>query len=200
MKFNFMPSVEELIRELRMALKKDDDELRKEVERIVRKYGRRRKKGSFEMKAGEAYYINEKNSKYAIKIFQQILNRGLNGLYITRINPQTLEFANQDNAKVVWLSSIRGKDRIPPGDLTKIHATVVEFMKENEKGVVVLDGIETMITNTNFVKVLHLLQKLRDVVSEKHGVLLISIDLDTLNPQDRALFKREIMNGIPLKI
>ncbi|EDY34499.1 conserved hypothetical protein [Aciduliprofundum boonei T469] len=200
MKFNFMPSVEELIRELRMALKKDDDELRKEVERIVRKYGRRRKKGSFEMKAGETYYINEKNSTYAIKIFQQILDRGLNGLYITRINPQTLEFANQDNAKVVWLSSIRGKDRISPGDLTKIHATVVEFMKENEKGVVVLDGIETMITNTNFVKVLHLLQKLRDVVSEKHGVLLISIDLDTLNPQDRALFKREIMNEIPLKI
>ena len=195
-----MATVEEIIRELRVALKKDDAELRKEVERIVRKYGRRRKKGSFEMKAGETYYINEKNSKYAIKIFQQILERELKGLYITRINPQSLEFVNQENAKIIWLSSIRGKDRISPGDLTKIHATVVEFMKKNEKGVVVLDGIETMITNTDFIKVLHLLQKLRDVVSEKHGVLLISIDLDTLSPQNKALFKKEIVNEIPLKI
>ncbi len=194
-----MPSVEELIRELRVALKKDDAGLRKEVERIVRKYAKKKKKGSFEMKAGQAYYINEKNSKYAIKIFQQILERGLKGLYITRMNPQSLEFVNQENAKIIWLTSIKGKDRISPGDLTKLHATVVEFMNENEKGVVVLDGIETMITNTDFIKVLHLLQKLRDVVSEKHGVLLISIDLDTLNPQDKAHFQKEIMNEIPLK-
>ena len=194
-----MPTVEKLIRELRVALKKDDAGLRRDIERIVRRYGRRRKKGSFEMKAGEAYYINEKNPKYAIKIFQQILDRGLRGLYITRINPQSLEFVNEENAKIIWLSSIKGTDRISPGDLTKLHATVVEFMKENEKGVVVLDGIETMITNTDFLKVLHLLQKLRDVVSERHGVLLISIDLDTLSPQDRALFKKEIMNEIPLK-
>ena len=121
-------------------------------------------------------------------------------MYITRMNPQSLEFVNHENAKIIWLSSIRGKDRISPGDLTKIHATVVEFMNENEKGFVVLDGIETMITNTDFIKVLHLIQKLRDVVSEKHGVLLISIDLDTLNPQNRALFKKEIVNEIPLKI
>ena len=195
-----MVTVEELIMELRMALKKDDAYLRKEVERIVKKYGKKKKKGSFEMKAGEAYYINEKNSKYAMKIFQQVLDRGLKGLYITRMNPQSLEFVNHENAKIIWLSSIRGKDRISPGDLTKLHATVVEFMNGNEKGFVVLDGIETMITNTDFIKVLHLLQKLRDVVSEKHGVLLISIDLDTLNPQNRALFKKEIVNEIPLKI
>ncbi len=195
-----MVTVEELIMELRMALKKDDAYLRKEVERIVKKYGKKKKKGSFEMKAGEAYYINEKNSKYAMKIFQQVLDRGLKGLYITRMNPQSLEFVNHENAKIIWLSSIRGKDRISPGDLTKLHATVVEFMNENEKGFVVLDGIETMITNTDFIKVLHLLQKLRDVVSEKHGVLLISIDLDTLNPQNRALFKKEIVNEIPLRI
>ncbi len=195
-----MVTVEELIRELRFALKKDDAELRRDIERIVKKYGKKKKKGSFEMKAGEAYYINEKNSKYAMKIFQQVLDRGLKGLYITRMNPQSLKFVNHENAKIIWLSSIRGKDRISPGDLTKLHATVVEFMNGNEKGFVVLDGIETMITNTDFIKVLHLLQKLRDVVSEKHGVLLISIDLDTLNPQNRALFKKEIVNEIPLKI
>ncbi len=195
-----MQDVEEIIRELRVALKKDDEELRKEVQRIVRKYpSRRKRKGSFEMKAGRAYYINERTPKHVIKIFKQVLDRGFNGLYITRINPDSLELANYENARIIWLSNIKGDNRVLPGDLTKIQALAVEFMKNNERGIVVLDGIETMITNTSFLKVLHLLQKLRDIVSEKRGVLLISIDLETLDKRDQALFKKEIMNEIPVK-
>jgi L-asparaginase/Glu-tRNA(Gln) amidotransferase subunit D len=195
-----MQDVEEIIRELRVALKKDDDELRREVQRIVRKYSyRKRKKGAFEMKAGRAYYINEKVPEHAIRILKQILDRGLMVLYITRMNPEGLEIGDYDNARVLWLTNVKGKDRISPGDLTKIHASIVEFMNDNEKGIVLLDGIETMVTNTDFLKVLHLLQKIRDVISEKHGILVVSLDLNTLNAQEQALFKKEIMYEIPVK-
>ncbi len=190
---------DDIVRELRAALKKDDASLRKDVERIVRKYGKRRKKGTFEIKAGHAYYINEKVPGHARRIFMQVIERGLSGLYITRENPENLDFYDMDNAKIIWLSSIKGTNRVSPADLTKIQALVVNFIKEQERSVIVIEGIETMITNTSFLKVLHLLQRLRDAVSEKRGILVISIDMETLKPQEKALFKREIINEIPLK-
>ncbi len=192
--------MDEIISELRAALKKDDQELRREVERIVRKYGKKKHlKGSFEIKAGNAYYINEKKPIYARKIFVQVLARDIPGLYITRENPDNLGFYGIPNSQVVWLTTTKGENKISPGDLTKIQAAVVEFMKSNERGVVVLEGIETMITNTNFIRVLHLVERLRDVISEKKGILIITLDMDTLDTQEQALLKKEVINEITVK-
>jgi len=194
-----MPTVDDLIRELKLALKKDDATLRKEVERIVKKYGRRRRKGDFEIRAGQAYYINEKKPKYSRKIFQQVLEMGLGGLYISRTNPENLEFYDHENAHIYWLTSVKGEGRVNPGDLSKIQTIISSFITAHIKGVVVIEGTETMITNTDFLRVLRFMQRIRDVVSENHGILIISIDLDTLNPQEKALFKKEIINEIPVK-
>jgi len=195
-----MPSVEEVIRELRMALKKDDETLRKEVERIVKKYGKRRRaKGDFEIKKGQAYYVNEKKPKYTRRIFGQILDRGLDGLYISRSNPQDLEFYGYEGANIYWLTSMKGEGRVDPRDLTQIQTVILKFIRSHQGGVVAIEGLETMITNTGFLKVLQFLQRVRDIISENHGILIISIDLDTLSSQDRALLKREIINEIPVK-
>ncbi len=195
-----MPTVEDLLRELKIALKKDDATLRKEVERIVKKYGRKKKrKGDFEIKAGHAYLVNEKASKYARKIFQQILDRGFEGLYISRENPDNLDFSSYDNAIVYWLTSVKGEGRVNPGDLPKIQTIISSFITKHSKGVVVIEGTESMITNTDFLKVLRFLQRIRDVVSENHGILIISIDMDILNSKEKALLKKEIINEIPIK-
>ena len=195
-----MPSVEEIIRELRAALKKDDETLRKEVKRIVKKYGKRTKtKGNFEIKKGQAYYINEKKPRYSRKIFKQILDRGVEGLYISRDNPEGLEFYGHENADIYWLTSVKGEKRVDPRELTQLQTVILKFIRSHQKGVVVIEGLETMITNTGFIKVLQFLQRVRDIISENHGILIISIDLDTLNSQDRALIKREIINEIPIK-
>ncbi len=195
-----MPTVEEIVRELKIALKKDDATLRKEVERIVKKYGKRKKKkGDFEIKAGYAYFVNEKSSKYARKIFQQILDRGFEGLYISRENPENLEFSDYDNAIIYWLTSVKGEGRVNPGDLPKIQTIISSFITKHPKGVVVIEGTETMITNTEFLKVLRFLQRIRDVVSENHGILIVSMDLDTLSTKEKALLKKEIINEIPIR-
>ena len=163
-------------------------------------FGKRTKtKGNFEIKKGQAYYINEKKPRYSRKIFKQILDRGVEGLYISRDNPEGLEFYGHENADIYWLTSVKGEKRVDPRELTQLQTVILKFIRSHQKGVVVIEGLETMITNTGFIKVLQFLQRVRDIISENHGILIISIDLDTLNSQDRALIKREIINEIPIK-
>ncbi len=189
-----------LLGELRRALKGSDEELRKCVESIVKKYSpRKKRRGDFQLKAGNTYYINDKSGKLGYRVFLQILNRGIPALCITRLNPETLEIKDYQNLKVYWLSSVGQKNTVSPGDLTKIYSIIAGFMKENEKAAVFLDGAETIITNTDFKKALNLFQRVRDLVSEKKGIFLLPIDLETLGEKERALFKKEMMNEIPVK-
>lgn len=188
-----------LLSELKKALKGSDEELRKEVERIVRRYYPRRRKGDFELKAGNTYYINDKSGKMAYKMLLQILNRGLPALCITRLNPETLEMKDYQNLEIYWLSSLPHKNAVAPSDLTKIYSIIASFTKKNDKATILLDGAETIITNTDFRKTLNLLQRIRDLVSERKGIFLVPIDLDTLGEKERALFEREMMNEIPIK-
>ncbi len=193
-----------IIRDLKAALKKDDEQLREEVKKIIKKYGAKRKKikkGDFSLKPGNVYYINEKNARLTYHIMEQLLERGMPALCITRVNPERFDLASRyPTATFYWLTSLRKKNSLNPSDLSKIQATVTEFLRNNDRSVIVIDGVETMIMNTtSFVKVLTLLIKIRDMISETHSILLVPIDLDTLSPQEKATFETEMMNEIPVK-
>ncbi len=192
-----------IIRDLKIALKKDDEHLRVEIKKIIKKYGKKKPtpKGDFNLKAGNVYYINEKNARLTYRIMEQLLERGMPALCITRVNPERFNLASRyPSATFYWLTSLRKKNSLNPSDLSKIQATVTEFLKNNDRSVIVIDGVETMIMNTtSFVKVLTLLIKIRDMISETHSILLVPIDLDTLSPQEKAAFETEMMNEIPVK-
>ncbi len=192
-----------IIRDLKIALKKDDEHLRVEIKKIIKKYGKKKPipKGDFNLKAGNVYYINEKNARLTYRIMEQLLERGMPALCITRVNPERFALASRyPSATFYWLTSLRKKNSLNPSDLSKIQATVTEFLKNNDRSVIVIDGVETMIMNTtSFIKVLTLLIKIRDMISETHSILLVPIDLDTLSPQEKAAFETEMMNEIPVK-
>ncbi len=192
----------EILKDLKKALKKDDTELRGEIEKIIRRYSprKKKKKADYEVHAGNSYYINEEKPHVAYNIFEQIVNKNYNGLCITRINPENFELVKRlENTEFYWLSMIGKKYSLSPGDLPKILAVIKEFLKRNERGVVLIDGIEALITNNDFTKVLRFIQNIKDAISERRGILLIPIDLNTLNSRERAMFEKEIMNEIPSK-
>ncbi len=189
-----------IITELRAALKKDDDTLRETVKRIVRKYGKHTgKKADFELKKGRTYMLNEKKPRTIRAIFNQVVEKGLPGLYITRENPEELHFSSFDNVKILWLSSIPGRSRVDPTDLTKMHSVISEFMENSEGSIVGFEGIETVITSTDFKKTLKLIQRVRDMAVEKHSIFILSVDPDTLGDKEMALIEKEVNERIPVK-
>ncbi len=189
-----------ILRDLTQALQGNDKELRERVEDILKKYRPKRRRGNFELKRGNTYYIDEKSGKLAYKILVQVLERGLPALYITRMNPDTLEIRElYPNLNIYWLTSLKRKGSIAPNDLTKIYTVINDFVKEQENPLVLLDGIETVITNTDFKRTLNMLQKIRDLISQKRGIFLVPINLETLETREKALFEKEMMNKVPGK-
>ncbi|HQQ25001.1 MAG TPA: DUF835 domain-containing protein, partial [Methanomassiliicoccales archaeon] len=62
----------------------------------------------------------------------------------------------------------------------------------NSRAVVLLSGLEYLISQNNFLKVLKLLQLLNDNVSMTGSMLIIPVVPEALNPQDVKMLEREL--------
>ncbi len=185
-------TVEDIIRELKRALKSENLEV--EIRRIIRKYSPKRKKGDFEIRRGNSYYVDERKPHLALKIFEQILDKKYAGLCITRTNPKNFELGKKfDRVNFYWLSAMKSSRTLSPGDLPSIFAKIKDFLNRETKAAVFMDGIDTLIINNDFAKVLKFLQSTKDAISEKRGVLVLSINMDALDEKQKAMLKSELI-------
>ena len=70
-----------------------------------------------------------------------------------------------------------------------------EFIDKNEQAVILLDGIEYLISNNGFNPVLRFIRRLIDKISETSTILLIGVSSKAMNEQELKLLERE-MNPI----
>jgi hypothetical protein len=57
---------------------------------------------------------------------------------------------------------------------------------------VVLDGIQYLVSSTNFESVLRFLRSLIDEISESKCIFAISLSPETMKPQELAILEREM--------
>jgi hypothetical protein len=127
---------------------------------------------------GNNYYINEETPNVSAKFFNDLTQLGVKGLFITR--------TPIDKAKEQWESSRTGKNYIHPA-LEKISHTIMEFVKQNKNSVVLLDGVEYIINNNDFLKTLNLLDNLKEISALFNSVLIIPISSLIFSDKEMAL-------------
>ncbi|HKZ47471.1 MAG TPA: DUF835 domain-containing protein, partial [Thermoplasmata archaeon] len=99
---------------------------------------------------------------------------------------------------MVWLSNISKDDAVRPKDLEKLSLSLEQFMASGG-GVIMLDGVEYLITNNNFITVLRLVQSLRDQIAINRAVLILPVNAATLDQNQRSLLEREADQVIATK-
>jgi hypothetical protein len=67
-----------------------------------------------------------------------------------------------------------------------------QFLSKGEGGLILLSGIEYLITNNNFLTVLRLIQSLRDQVAVSNSILIIPVNPSTLEGSQLKLLEREV--------
>src|SRR2546426_1141209 len=128
----------------------------------------------------------------AYRLFLIAHNTGKKGMIITRLFPQKVrERFGLKDLPIVWLSNVGKEDSVRPKDLEKLSLAAEQFLSR-EKGVVLLDAIEYLVTNNNFLTVLRLVQSIRDQVAVNNGVLLLSVNPSTLDAHQMTLLEREM--------
>ncbi len=144
------------------------------------------------LKSSFTYLIPEERSVHSYHLFKVAMARGMPGYCVTRTFPEKVrERYELGTIPILWLSNVAKEEAVRPKDLEKLSLSLEEFLGK-EGGIILLDGIEYLITNNNFITVLKLIQSLRDQVAINRSILLISINPSTMDSHQINLLKREV--------
>jgi archaellum biogenesis ATPase FlaH len=116
----------------------------------------------------------------------------MKGFCVTRNYPLKIKAKfNLGETPMLWLSNVGKENSIRPKDLEKLSVSLEQFLSQ-EKGVILLDGLEYLITNNNFLTVLRLVQSLRDQVAINHSILMLAMNPSTLDAHELNLLEKEV--------
>jgi hypothetical protein len=120
------------------------------------------------------------------------LGLGAQGLIITREHPDMVREKNKINTiPIIWLTSQPGPGRIEPTNLSIMQHTITEFLQKSENPVILLDGLEFLISNNKQEKVLQMVMVLRDEMMLCSGKFLLPVDPRTMDLRSLAFFERD---------
>ena len=138
------------------------------------------------------YLVEEDMPEISYKLFQEQLNAGKKGFCVTRNYPAKIKARFRlGDIPIFWLSNVGKDNTIRPKDLEKLNIQLEQFLANNDV-VILLDGLEYLISNNSFVTVMRLLQTLRDQVAIHQSILLIAVNPSTLESHQLNLLEREI--------
>ena len=142
--------------------------------------------------------IKEKKAEIAYCLFLEELNDGFHGLLVSRTHPDTLrERYGLIKTPIIWLAQKAGLNHIEPSNLSILQHTIVEFTRKTDRAVIMIDGIEYLISNNPVEKVLKFLYALRDESADREIKILVPVDPAALDTRDLALFERECEVFLP---
>ena len=142
---------------------------------------------------GSTYLIPEQNPQRSVAIFLEELKAGMKGLFITRSNPNHVRKKHDlGDTKVCWLTGVRaGGEIMSVSGLQELSILISNFIDENPHSVILLDGVEYLISNNDFQIVLRLMQQLRDKVSTSESKMIIPVNPEALDGKQLTLLQRE---------
>ncbi len=137
------------------------------------------------------YLIEEKTSERSFKLLKKILETGEEGLCVTRDYPDKVkkEYGLED-IEMIWLSNVDREDVIRPKSLEKLSLALENFLARTG-GVILLNGLEYVITNNDFRTVLNLIQSIKDQVAINESIMLIPV-----NPSIMEEYQIDQLSGV----
>ena len=144
-----------------------------------------------ELEEGRAYLTKEKKPERALAYFRKAVESGFRPLYVTRQHPNHVLRAHAGKEiRVVWLSTTLGRDYVDPHNLNSLTNLVTNFVADAPRAVILLDGLEYLMINNDFPRILHFLEYVNEQVAMKRAVLILSVDDRAFEPKELALIER----------
>ncbi|HEV8595386.1 MAG TPA: DUF835 domain-containing protein [Thermoplasmata archaeon] len=146
----------------------------------------------FELRAGRAYLAQERTPEVAFRALAEATRRGADGLVVTRSPPASVrEDYDLEATPILWLTTTTGQNHVPPTEPGLLQRLVSDFARRAARPVVALEGIEYLSLYGGFDEVIRTLHAVRDAVTARGGVLLLSVNPTALEERDVSLLERE---------
>lgn len=144
---------------------------------------------------GSSYLFTEQGVLRAFEAFKRLLAEGRRGLVITRAHPTRVQQEHALDCPIMWIAkstkASSGVLSLEPTRLMKMHGTISDFIKANKGAVILLDGLEYLITENGFSTVMKAIQLTNEEVAINDALLLVPVDPRTLETQQLGYLERE---------
>ena len=145
----------------------------------------------FPVEKGFIYLVKEKRPSISFAMYNEATGHGAKGMLVAREHPNRLKQMHQfEAAKILWLTRRVGMDHIDPTELSLLSLEISKFVESTPKSVVLLEGLEYIITQNDFESVLRFVNHLHDFVLAHDSAVVIVIDPRVLSTRELALLER----------
>lgn len=153
---------------------------------------------SGEPKLGNVYLIEERRPKASFDFFEQGLSAGCCGMLVTRELPDKVAGdRNIGDSRVIWLTNLVGEGRVNPTAIGILMSQLRSFIEKRDRSVVLVDGLEYLISLNTYDRMLQFMNQLRDVVITNNSALIVPVDPRTLSERELALLERNLEVVVP---
>jgi len=148
---------------------------------------------------GRSYVVEESPPDISFDAFVNIIStagsdgKRMVGLAVSRQHPDLIrQKYGLEKTPIYWLATRAGEDVISPTNLGILTNTIIQFIRQNESGIVLLDGIEYLVTNNDFAKVLRSIDQVNDHIAQSRAVIVIPVDPRAFEQKELALLERNM--------
>ncbi len=114
------------------------------------------------------------------------------GLMVTRVFPERIrEEYHLKVTPIIWLTESTGDRRIPPTSIALLTDALIRFMEGNPNSIVLVDGVEYLLTFNDFNRVLRSLDALNETTWITRSRLIISVNPEAFDSQQIAMLERD---------
>lgn len=141
---------------------------------------------------GFSYLAIEPEPKQSFEVFSNLALNEYDGLLITRSSPNSIRDTYGLKATpILWLTEEKSDNAIAPSDLHGLLVTIRAFLQKAERSVIMLHGLEYLVSVNGFKPVLRLIVRLDDLVVQNNGILIIPIVPGSLTEKQQTLLSAE---------
>lgn len=153
----------------------------------------------YHLAPGRCYVFEEATPLVSFDVFSNLIStsdkKGQKtvGMAVTRQHPDLVrQKYGLEKTPIYWLATRAGDSVISPTNLGILTQTMVKFIEGHEDGVILLDGLEYLVLNNDFNKVLRAVDQVNDHMSQSGSRLILPLDPRAFEPRELALLERNM--------
>ena len=142
---------------------------------------------------GNSYLVPD-NVALAYELFLEAIMSGTEGLCITRTMPvRVRERYKLQRTPIIWLTGevIDGEKTIH--SLQDLSILISNYVQKATKPVILIDGMEYLISQQGFQSVYHLMQAKRTQMEASRGILIVPFFREAIEVKEAKLMEREFV-------
>jgi CheY-like chemotaxis protein len=147
----------------------------------------------YPLEAMHCYLIKEKKPAHSFEVFKELVTHGYQGLCISRTHPELIRKRyGLKRTPVLWLSTSEYEHAVSPTNRAHLFGVIDAFIEKSAKSVILLDGLEYLISKNSYEKILDFVEDLTETIIMNKSCLIIPVDPEALTPRELALLEREM--------